>query len=351
MHVVTLRGQTDEGATHGNHVVVRVRGEDENRLGEGVGTYRTGAVVGIGFAARPSGNGVLEVVKDVNVNLVKLTHLFQELAQTVVLVVLFGEFEDGLAGYFAQPHHGFSNKLGRPVAGTHQPGGHAAGELLGGGLIHVEGDVVVILQQGGRAVGGHGTFGNGLHGGGLVFAPGHQDNLFGAQERADTHGNGLVGGGHDVHVEVNRLALSGAVGQAHHAGAGFLVGTGFVEAHLALLANTNHHQVHSAGLGVKVGAIGSQFFGGNVSVGDVDVLLQDIHFVQQVVVDAEITALLTAHGSRIVFVNGYHFHVLERDLAGLVAAYQFVIQRLGGSARSEAQAEKTAFVGVNGIYN
>ena len=59
MDVVALGGQADECAAHGNYVVVRVRAEDKDRLGIRFGRYRTGAVIGIGLSAGPSGDGVL----------------------------------------------------------------------------------------------------------------------------------------------------------------------------------------------------------------------------------------------------------------------------------------------------
>ena len=47
-----------------------MRGEDEHALGEGGGGYGTCGVVGIGLATGPSGDGVLQVVEDLDVYLV-----------------------------------------------------------------------------------------------------------------------------------------------------------------------------------------------------------------------------------------------------------------------------------------
>ncbi len=349
VYVVPLGGQTDERTAHRNHIVIRVRGEDENRLGEGFGRYGARGIIGIGLTAGPSGDGVLEVVENVYVDLVKLAHLFQQFAEAVVQIVLFRQLEDGLAGYLAKPDHGLADELGRPVAGAHQPGSYAAGELLGGGLIYVEGDVVVILEQGSRAVGGAGAFGNGLHGRGLVFTPGHQDNLFGREHSADTHRDGLVRRGHDVHIEVGRLALAGVVGEAYGAGAGFLIGAGLVEAHLALFAHANHQQVQVAGQRVKLGAVFSQFLRGNGAVRDVDVFLEDVYLVQQALVQTVVAALGTTGRRRIIFIDGDYLHVLERDFTGLVAAGQFIVQGHGSGSCGESQTEQTVFVCLDSV--
>ena len=63
-----------------------------------------------------------------------------------------------------------------------------------------------------------------------------------------------------------------------------------------------------------------------------------------------IAALERVGGGRIVFVDGDDFHVLERDLAGLVAAGEFIVQGRGGGAGREAEAEQTPFrIGFDGV--
>ena len=54
MHVVSLLGETDEGAAHRDHVIIGVRRKDEHTLGEGVGRYGTCGVVTVGLATGPS---------------------------------------------------------------------------------------------------------------------------------------------------------------------------------------------------------------------------------------------------------------------------------------------------------
>ena len=211
--------------------------------------------------------------------------------------------------------------------------------------------MVVFLQQGGRTVGTYGAFGNGLYRPGLVFAPCHEDDALGAEHGSHAHGDGLVRGGGNVVVEVFALAFAGVVGEADGAGARLFIGPGLVEAHLPLFTYAYHQQVQSAGQGVEAGAVGAQLFRLHGAVRDVDVLLEDVHFVQQGLVDEVVAALGFVLGGGVVFVNGDHLHVLERHFSGLVATGQFVVQRRGSGARGKTQTEQAVLVGIDGIYD
>ena len=68
--------------------------EDEDSLRERGSRDRTGAVVRIGFTARPAGNRVLEVVENVNINLVKGSVFLNQLSEIVFEIVLFRQFQN-----------------------------------------------------------------------------------------------------------------------------------------------------------------------------------------------------------------------------------------------------------------
>ena len=63
VNFVTLVDEAFESAAHRDYVVVGVRREYDDAFREWVCTFRTVGVVGIWFSARPSGDGVLEVVE------------------------------------------------------------------------------------------------------------------------------------------------------------------------------------------------------------------------------------------------------------------------------------------------
>nr|GFD04371.1 hypothetical protein [Tanacetum cinerariifolium] len=70
VHLVALLDQPQQRATHRNHVVVGVGREDEHPLAGRHGALGAVAVVGIGLAARPARNGVLKLVKNLDIEAV-----------------------------------------------------------------------------------------------------------------------------------------------------------------------------------------------------------------------------------------------------------------------------------------
>lgn len=123
MYLVTLLGQTTDGAAHRDDVIVGMRREDEAALGEGQGSFGALGVVGIGLAARPAGDGMLQEVEDIEIGHVGCAMNLEHVGQTVVLIVLGGNLEDRLAQLVAEPDDGtFDHALG-PLAGlSEEPG-------------------------------------------------------------------------------------------------------------------------------------------------------------------------------------------------------------------------------------
>ena len=246
---------------------------------------------------------MLEVVEDVDVDLVDGAHVLDEVLQGVLQVVCVGELEDGLADLLAEPDDGLAAELGSPVAGADEPGSHHAGELAAGDVVDVQADVVVLLEEGGGIIGADFALGYAGHGVDFVFAPGHQDDLFGAEHGADADGDGLLGSDGDVAVEVAGLALAALVAQEDGAGAAGLCGAGLVESYLALLADAHDEEVEVADLLIELGAVGRNALVGDGAVGDVDVLREDVDVAEELLVETVVAALHLVRGGRIVFVD------------------------------------------------
>ena len=70
MHVMSLLDEPYERTAHRNHVVVRVRGEDDDPLRERQRRHRPRAVICIRFSSRPPGDGMLQVIEHIYVYLV-----------------------------------------------------------------------------------------------------------------------------------------------------------------------------------------------------------------------------------------------------------------------------------------
>ena len=347
VHIVPLRDQADEGAAHRDHVVIRVRREDQHGLGERCGRDRTRAVVRVGLAARPAGDRMLQVVEDPDVDLVVGAVQLQQFAQGVLQIVALRQLEDRRADRLAEPDHGLADELLRPVAGAHQPGGHHAREQAAGRRVDVEMDMVVPLQQRGRAGGRHLAFDDGLDRVGFIFSPRHQDDAARREHRGDAHRDGALRRGRKVVAEVARLALAGAVGEPHGAGARLLVAASFVEADLPLFADADDQQIQPARELVERGAVVGHFRLRDGPVRDVDILREDVHLVQERLVEAVVAALQLVRGGRVVFVDRDHLDVPEGHLTRLVAAQQLLIEQGRRDAGRQAEPEQPALAGLD----
>ena len=121
VHLMLLVAESAQRAAHRDHVVVRVRTEDDDTLRIGLGALRTVRVVGVGFAARPTRDGVLNVVEDADVHVVGRAVEGQQFAQSVLAVILVGELQDRLIGLRTEPNDGAANQLIIPHARRDEP--------------------------------------------------------------------------------------------------------------------------------------------------------------------------------------------------------------------------------------
>ena len=146
-HVMALLYEPLHGASHRHHDVVGVGAEDEHTLGVGLFTLGTIGVVGIGLAARPTCDGVLQIVENLDVDVVSRIIERYQLAQAIVIVILIGEFQDRFSRLFTQPHDGPPDKVVIPLTGGHFPGVADAREARGGIQVGKYLDIVVHLQK------------------------------------------------------------------------------------------------------------------------------------------------------------------------------------------------------------
>ena len=105
------------------------------------------------------------------------------------------------------------------------------------------------------------------------------------------YGNGLVRSGGNVVVEFACLALAGRVGKADNTGAGLLIGAGFVETNLSLLAHADYQKVKVAGKLIVLDAVVGYLCCGNGAVRDVDVFREDVDVVDEGFVQNLVAAL------------------------------------------------------------
>ena len=80
-----------------------------------------------------------------------------------------------------------------------------------------------------------------------------------------------------------------------------------------------------------------------------DVLFQDVHLVEQRIVEQAVPALRFLAGRRVILVDGHDLYVAERHFSGLVAPRQFVVERGRRGAGGQSEAEQPAFGCLDGI--
>ena len=179
VHVVVLLNESADGATHRDYVVVGVRREYYHALLCGQRTLRTVGVVGVRLAARPSGDGMLQVVKDLDITVVCRTEESEKVGESVLVIVLVGELEDRLLHELAEPNHSSAYRLVGPLAVGDEPRVNDTCQLAGCSEVDDELGVVVCLHERSRNGVGDAAFHNLLHHIRLLFAPCREEHLVG----------------------------------------------------------------------------------------------------------------------------------------------------------------------------
>ena len=121
VYLMLLFYQAAEGSTHGDNVVIRMRREDNHTFRIRFGTFRTVGIISIRFATRPSGDGMLQVIENLDIYIVSRTKQCQKFAQTVFVVVLVGQLQNRFACQLAQPYDSAADQFIIPLAGCYQP--------------------------------------------------------------------------------------------------------------------------------------------------------------------------------------------------------------------------------------
>lgn len=101
MHAVAIFHQTNQGAAHTDHIIVRVRTETEHRF-PGVAT------------GRMIFNRILHPAEHAMRNLLRRTMMTQQLMKITWTKIIVIHLQTRLARLFAQPQHGAFNQAFRP---------------------------------------------------------------------------------------------------------------------------------------------------------------------------------------------------------------------------------------------
>src|SRR5687767_5303228 len=98
-----------------------MRAEDDNTLGEWLRALGPVGIVGVRLTARPSGDGMLKLIKHFDVHLIRRSEFSHYVTHPMLLVVVVGELEDRLFDVLTQPNHRATNELIVPVNAVDKP--------------------------------------------------------------------------------------------------------------------------------------------------------------------------------------------------------------------------------------
>ena len=198
VYIVFLLYQPADGTAHGDDIVIRMGREYHNTLRIGFGSFRTIGVIGIRLAARPSCNGMLEVVEYLDVHVVGRAVKCQQFTQTVFVIIFVGQFQNGLFGQLAEPDDGASYQFVVPFAGRNQPGALDAGQIGSGRQVGHNAGIVVCLQVRGRYGVGSGSLYTLFHHVCFLLTPSYEIDFCCIQYGRHTHGDGTDRGAFDA---------------------------------------------------------------------------------------------------------------------------------------------------------
>ena len=115
MHIVPLHHQAAEGTSHRDHIVIGVWAKNKHPLLSRQGTLRPIRVIGIGLAPWPTGDGVLDIIKHLDIGIIGRAIDRKQLSQLMVGIILIGQLQDRLIDLLAKPYNGTTNQLRRPL--------------------------------------------------------------------------------------------------------------------------------------------------------------------------------------------------------------------------------------------
>ena len=267
----------------------------------------------------------------------------------VLSVIARRQLEHRLAAAFREPHDGALDHRGRPVdTALQHPGCLDPGQLGGGGQVEVDGDAGVALQERRGDVGGDFPFDRTRDDRRLVFAGRQQGDLPGVENRGNAHRDRLARDVFDAE-EIGRGVLARQGVERDDAGPRRRIGPGLVETDVPRLADAEELEVDAACRPNRLvvrGAGLDHALARDGAVGDMHVLLRDVHMREEVLPHVAAVAVGTVGRHRVVLVEVERDDARKIDVAGLMAPDQLFVDAEGSAPRSEPQDRSTFGAGL-----
>ena len=344
MHLMTLSHQTLDGATHRDDVVVGMGGEHDDTLWIGFRTLGPIGIIGIGFAAWPASNSMLQVVENLDVGVIGRAIERQKFGEAVLVVVFVGEFQDGLARLLAQPNQRRTHQLVGPRERSNQPRMYNARQTSGSSKIDDHMHIVVGLQErGGNGV-GDGPFHRLANDVGLLLAPCGEEYLAGREDGADTHRYGarrhrFVG------AEAKRGLLARRSIDQHEARRRRKSRSRLVDGDVTYATDAQQHEVDASegldALLVELAMLLNAVLR-YCAIGREDVLAVDVNMVEKPLAKLAESAMLGIGREREKLVGIENHHVAEAHALLLMTTDEFRIDRCERGSGSQAEHTKAS---------
>ena len=116
MHIVVLLYQSTDGSSHRDNIIVWVWREYDNLLWEWCCTLRTIGIIGIWLTTWPSGNGMLQIIENLDIGIVGRAIESQKFTQSVLIIILIGQLQDRLTEFLAEPYQCRTHQFITPLA-------------------------------------------------------------------------------------------------------------------------------------------------------------------------------------------------------------------------------------------
>ncbi len=263
----------------------------------------------------------------------------EQRAELMLGVVARGQFEHRFAALVREPDDRALDHGGRPFDPLENPWRLDPRELRGRGEIEIDRDALMALQEGRCHVGRDLAFDGAHHDPGLVLAGREQRDLFRVENRGDAHRDRFAGHVLDAE-EISGRVPAGQRVERDDAGARRRVGARLVESDVARLADAEQLEIDAAGRANRLLVRGARFrdaLAGGHTLGDVNVLLRDIHVLEKILPHVPVIAVGAVGRHRVVLVEIERDDVRKIDVAGLVAADQLFIDPEGRAPRRETE--------------
>ena len=215
MHIMSLMSQTYKSAAHRDHVIVRMRRENQHGLRERRRTYRSCRIIRIRFPSRPACNSMLQIIENINIDFIVRSEQLHKLPKRILQIILQRKLQYRLIHLLAQPYYRLSDKLRRPLATTNHPWRSHSRQFGSRSLIRKKCNIIVQLQIRSRVSRTNITLNNILHCFSLLFTPRHQNNPLSRQHRINPDSQSRIRCRPDIPSENTRLTLPLLIRQQH----------------------------------------------------------------------------------------------------------------------------------------